>query len=194
MWTRLGRTKNHSAPKVRQEGAQHMKTRRIALIGLAILAVTAMADGPTGAGVKGRGIVNSDDKKARIEIEVGERTVNSSTVVRGQAKFELKIPGNESQRSLRVIHVRASGLTVTDKHAVITGNGMMLFRTNGQAINKPGTVVIEVNDNKGRDAQTGDPDTYSITFTGTGENPVNFTYSGTVSPGDIGVRAAQNVP
>ncbi len=189
-----GKDKKPQRTKVRQEGAQHMKTRRIALIGLAILAVTAMADGPTGAGVKGRGIVNSDTKKARIDIEVGERTINSVSEVRGRAEFELKIPGSESERSLRVIRVRATGLTVTDKHAVITGNGMMHLRANGQAVNKPGTVAIEVNDNKGRDAQTGDPDTYTITFTGTGDNPVNFTYTGTVSPGDIGVRAAQNVP
>ncbi|HRJ26658.1 MAG TPA: hypothetical protein PLO61_03990 [Fimbriimonadaceae bacterium] len=174
-----------------------MNIRKIALVGLTFAAVFAMADGPTGPFVGGRGaLTDADGKKARFDLQVGEKLVNGVATVRGKGEFEQRRPpANGQPGAVRVVRFRAETLSIANNVGTVGGPGVMTVRVGNQAPqNVQGTVSITATDNRAPNAQGGDPDSYTITFTGGGQNAVNFTFTGTVHPGDFRVKPAQNVP
>lgn len=136
------------------------------------------------SGALGSGeVTDSNGDKGAFGIAVKRGVRRDGTVVVGGGANFARRTGNGG---VSVTMLRADVVTVTGNACHAEGRAGYISVVDGQRVRKEGRVVVDVVDNRPPRSTTGDPDTFSITFTST-DSSTNYSFSGNVTRGDIRV-------
>ncbi len=159
-----------------------MVFKKACVFGLAVITLTAFAQGTFVEGARGLGRARSADGKiGYFRFEVARLTNGTETGIRGSWSFT-NAATNPSER-FEINLVRLAVLGVQGNVAELGGRAVLVKMGPNGAIRKEGYLMSRVEDRK-QPKVAGDPDKYKFRFVGDNGGPL-IEFDGLVTDGDL---------